>query len=397
MNKKIVSVVVAAGLVMGTSSPAMAKPLNQTLKQQKSQLQKDKASLSKVQGQREGLEEKVEVLDSNIENIMAQVKKVEGKITSTEKEIEITKKDLIKAQAEVDKGQKLFNQRVRAMYINGADSYLSVLLESESFSDLISRLDMVKRIVSNDKEIIAKLNNKKQEVDSKKQALDTDKQKLIALKSENQNELAKLNKTKGEQTKLLAQLASQESMYKGKISDSEGLVASTLKKLQEQASRAVVVAAAPKVSSSTSSRTASRGTGYDSSSNSSNSSSSSSTSKGSMASGDVVSYATNFLGVPYVWGGTSPSGFDCSGFVQYVYAHFGVNLPRVASAQAGVGASVSRSNLQAGDLVFFGKGNIHHVGMYVGNGCYIHAPRTGDNVKISPLNRSDFACAKRVR
>ena len=96
-----------------------------------------------------------------------------------------------------------------------------------------------------------------------------------------------------------------------------------------------------------------------------------------------------YLGVPYVWGGTSPSGFDCSGLVQYVCRQNGISVPRVAASQRGAGTYVSRENLQPGDLVFFSNGGgISHVGIYVGNGNMIHAPQTGDVVKISSIETS---------
>ncbi|WP_249175135.1 NlpC/P60 family protein, partial [Clostridium tyrobutyricum] len=94
-------------------------------------------------------------------------------------------------------------------------------------------------------------------------------------------------------------------------------------------------------------------------------------------------------------GGTTPSGFDCSGFVQYVYAHFGISLPRVSQDQQNVGAAVSRANLQPGDLVFFGN-PAYHVGIYVGSGTYINAPKTGDVVKIASVDRSDFSGGRRI-
>ncbi len=115
----------------------------------------------------------------------------------------------------------------------------------------------------------------------------------------------------------------------------------------------------------------------------------------------IVDTAMQYLGVPYVWGGTSPSGFDCSGLVQYVCRKNGISVSRVAADQRGDGTYVSRDNLQPGDLVFFSNGsNIHHVGIYVGNGNMIHAPQTGDVVKISsietPYRINQYAGAVRV-
>jgi cell wall-associated NlpC family hydrolase len=99
----------------------------------------------------------------------------------------------------------------------------------------------------------------------------------------------------------------------------------------------------------------------------------------------VVAIAMRYLGVPYKWGGASPStGFDCSGFTMYVFAQIGVSLPHYAAAQFGMGVPVSRDELQPGDLVFF-RG-LGHMGMYIGGGTFIHAPQTGDVVKISSLS-----------
>ena len=96
----------------------------------------------------------------------------------------------------------------------------------------------------------------------------------------------------------------------------------------------------------------------------------------------VISYAKQYLGVPYVWGGTTPAGFDCSGLVQYVYRNsVGVKLPRVSQAQRNVGTRVSRAQALPGDMVNYN----HHVGIYLGNGYMIHAPKPGDKVKIAKV------------
>lgn len=98
---------------------------------------------------------------------------------------------------------------------------------------------------------------------------------------------------------------------------------------------------------------------------------------------NVVSYAESFIGVPYVYGGTTPSGFDCSGFVQYVYNHFGVSLPRTTTQQENYGTQIPVSQAQPGDLYFWGnKGSAYHVAICVGNGKYIAAPEPGQSVSI---------------
>lgn len=101
---------------------------------------------------------------------------------------------------------------------------------------------------------------------------------------------------------------------------------------------------------------------------------------------EIVEYAKQFLGVKYVYGGTSPNGFDCSGFVWYVFNHFGISLNRVASDQATQGSKVSKAELQPGDLVFFdtngGMNKINHAGIYIGNGCFIHASSGSSAKKV---------------
>jgi cell wall-associated NlpC family hydrolase len=102
---------------------------------------------------------------------------------------------------------------------------------------------------------------------------------------------------------------------------------------------------------------------------------------------EAATIALKYLGIPYQWGGADPAtGFDCSGLVMYVYAQLGIQLPHYAAAQFGFGTAVPRDELQPGDLVFFDK--LGHVGIYIGGGDMVHAPETGDVVKIEAI--SDF-------
>ncbi|MBZ4644689.1 MAG: hypothetical protein JG777_178 [Clostridia bacterium] len=113
---------------------------------------------------------------------------------------------------------------------------------------------------------------------------------------------------------------------------------------------------------------------------------------GSLAA-DIIGFSKKFLGVPYKYGGTSPKGFDCSGFTQYVFKHFGININRVAHDQSEHGKKVDKKDLAPGDLVFFGNvktGYIDHVGIYVGDNQFIHASSPGSDVKYDSLNEGYY-------
>ncbi|MBU5486234.1 C40 family peptidase [Clostridium sp. MSJ-11] len=364
MNKKLVSAIIALSLVGTLSAPVLAEPLNERIRNQQQQIDENKKALKNVQKKQEDIEVELEKLDSNIEALLRQVENTKKKILNTEKEIKVVEKDIEKAEEDIKEEQELFNKRVRAMYINGTGSYLDMLIESEGISDFISRVDSIKKIIELDKKIIAELNAKKQAIEKKKEALKNENNKLLALKADNEKKLADVNSKKSEQDKLLAELNKQERMYASKINESQRVINAAMAEINAIRDKA------PEYKPS-------RGPSQ-------------------ISSNTIVAYASNFLGTPYQWGGNGPNNFDCSGFTRYVYAHFGVNIPRVASDQQNFGTSVSRENLQPGDLVFFGY-PAHHVGIYVGNNAYMHAPRTGDVVKVSPLTRSDYSGARRVR
>ena len=366
MKKTIKTVMFATALVMVTQVSAFAVPTSQS----QTQLEQNKNSLKEAQDKRQELESSIENLDNQIEDYMMKIEANKKSITSTENDIQTTKKQITQVEKEVKVKQDVLDQRVRAMYINGQSSYLKILLESESFSDLITRVEAVRKIIGLDKQVISDLNDKKSEVESKKTSLEVKYNDLLALKSENEDKLTSLNTNIADQKKLIVEAKDQEKLFASKVDESQEQVNTTMTQVNKIRNEA------PKVT------TASRGT-----------------TSAPISDSNVIAYASNFLGTPYLWGGTSPStGFDCSGFTQYVYAHFGISLGRTTYDQINDGYGVSRDALQPGDLVFFGQGgNPTHMGMYVGNNTYIHAPRTGDVIKISSMNRSDYITARRVK
>jgi len=356
---------VTIGLVATLSMQVMADPLSSTLSTQQKQLEQQKADYNKSQNSVDNIEISIEKLDTDIGKTYEQVDNTKTKIDETGVQITQTIKDIQVAQDNIKVEEDLFNKRMRIMYMNGVDSYVEILLNSKGIEDLISRVENVKKIVEYDNKIIAELTTKKSEVENKKVALETEKTNLLALKIENENKLTALNAKKVQQNVLIAKAKTQNQLASGKFNDGQATVNATMKQIQQ------IQDNAPKYSPS-------RGSA-------------------SISSNAIVAYASNFLGTPYAWGANGPNTFDCSGFTKYVYAHFGVTLSRTTFSQINEGSYVPRENLQAGDLIFFGtSSNPHHVGIYVGNNSYIHAPSTGDVVKISALTRSDYLTARRV-
>jgi peptidoglycan DL-endopeptidase CwlO len=378
----------------------------------------DKAKIQQIQTQRMDLENKVEMMDNQIESIMSKINTNENNISATQKNIKLSQIEITKAENNIKTEQKLFNERMRVMYMSGSSSYVEVVMGSKDLGDFISRLDNLEKIMKFDQSVINDYKIKKSAINFKKVALNIQNTKLLSLKAYNNNKLADLTKQKSDQTIMVAQLKTQESQYSAKLLSDQASVAASQVAIQQirdsapstknptpNSEKSTASVATPTSSSeistpasvvSTPSVNKNTPSVKKSTSNSKQSTPSAPASRGTtvISSNSVIAYASNFLGIPYVWGGSSPSGFDCSGFTQYVFAHFGVNLPRVSEAQQNVGAYVSRNNLKPGDLVFFGN-PAYHVGIYVGNGNMIDAPHTGTVIKIQKLN-SDFTCGRRV-
>ena len=377
MNKKFGLAILALGVTMSVSFTTVH-----------ADSASDKVKIQQVQTQRNDLENKVEMMDNQIEKIMSIIDINENNITKTQKDIKQDQIYIAKAEADIKEEQIIFDKRMRVMYMNGSSGYLDIILSSNGIDDFISRVENVKKIINFDQNVINDLKAKEVEINLKKAVLDKENTKLLSLRVDNKKKLATLTKQKSDQAVLVAKLNAQEDQYSAQLvtdQATEARQAAIAKQaaIARKAAAANIVALqkirnAASISSKTTTTTRitpSRGGAV-------------------FSSNSVIQYASNFLGIPYVWGGTSPSGFDCSGFTQYVFAHFGVNLPRVSEDQQNVGTLVSRADLQPGDLVFFGT-PAHHVGIYVGNGNMINAPHTGAVIRVQSLN-SDFTYGRRV-
>lgn len=295
------------------------------------------------------------------------IEEYKKKIKETINEIKTTEAEIKKAEEDLKKQQILLDNRVRALYKNGQANYINMIMGSESFDELLSNIANIKRIIDYDKKIIAEAEQKKEELNTKKQQLASQKDSITNMEKDSEIKLVAIKEKSSQQKVLIEELRKQERVFAAKVSESQLAVNTTLSQIQG------IRNAAPKFVPS----------------------------RGAAAVSDnaIIAYASNFLGTPYLWGGTLPStGFDCSGFTKYVYAHFGIKIGRTTKDQIKDGYGVSKDQLQPGDLVFFGKGGVpNHMGIYVGNNTYIHSPQTGDVVKISAMTRKDFITGRRVK
>jgi peptidoglycan hydrolase CwlO-like protein len=386
--------------------PVLADPteddLNNQLQQQQNQLNQNKSALDQIQDKRQAMEQNIEKFDFQIEGYLRQIDDTKKKIDQTQKDISSAEIDIKKAEADIQEEKDLFNKRIRALYISGSTGYLNILLEAKGLNDLFSRIEAIIKITEADKKIIADLNLKKEEINKKKEALQKKNDELLALKKENEQKLAKLNQSKSDQAKLIADVRAQERQLSSNVNNASNSIDDLKKQIE-----ALRVKAAGK--SGTMGSVYLNGDFYIVNLNDPGWTNVTNNPAVLLIINSLASNGLHkFMNTPYLWGGTTPydfnrktGGFDCSGLVQYAYRQFGVDLPRTTYYQVNSGTYVPREQLKTGDLILFGSwDDIHHIGLYLGKykgvDYYVHAPRTGDFVKASPLTRSDYLIARRV-
>lgn len=259
--------------------------------------------------------------------------------------------------------EERLDQRIDHMYRNGPLGMLEVLLDTHSFSEFATVWDTLTDLSTRDASEAEELRNARAEAETAQVEL---REAQAAAKSE-------LDAMAARKAEIMAVLRTRQDTLAGL----EAEVAAIESEERTQEERAARAAQASARSSRSSSGSEPRGA------------------PSNAPRSEVVDIAMRYLGSPYRWGASGPDAFDCSGFTMFVYAQVGVSLPHSSRAQYGSGERVSRAHLQPGDLVFFGRSRIHHVGIYVGGGQYIHSPRTGDVVRVSSMDRSDYAGAVR--
>ena len=428
MKKRIVCLTLAL-MMCGTQVVSVSASREDDLREEQAwtsqQLDATYARMSALWDQKQQLEGEIATLDANLVDVMVNIQTLETDISNKETEIVKTKQDLGKAQKAKEKQYDAMKKRIQYLYEKGgSDAWFQMMMNADNLADLLTRAEYTQKMYEQDRKSLEVYSNTIEQVKQLEEKYTGEKAELEGMKQEYEAESQNLQAQLDEKRATSADCENEIAYAQQQATEYANLLAAQQAEIEqleaeriaaeEEARRQAEAAAAAQASNdgdydstqydeegnavSSSESSGSGETQYDeygnvidsentidpseyqSSSESSSSSSSGSSSSGSGSGSSVVNYATQFVGNPYVWGGTSlTSGADCSGFVQSVYANFGVSLPRTSYEQQNAGTEVSYADAQPGDLICYGG----HVAIYMGNGQIVHASNAKDGIKIS--------------
>jgi peptidoglycan DL-endopeptidase CwlO len=330
------------------------------------------SDLEQQQARAQDVLAQVQAIDAKLGPAIEAYNAANLKLDRIEAQIERNRRHLVLAKRNLGSAEGRLADRVVSLYTAGEDDgTVSVLLGAESLDDLLDRIETVNRVSDQDA---------------------TTLRQVIEYRAAVKRQAKQLAKARLAQASVVEQKAAQRASIESQLAERQRMLAgirSQIRRIQA-AERRRSLAIAAQVRGQPVQQSSGLGAAG-------------ATPDGAVIAppsryGGVVGIAMRYIGVPYKWGGASPStGFDCSGFTQYVFAQIGVSLPHYTGSQYQMGTPVSRDQLEPGDLVFFN--GLGHMGIYIGGGNFIHAPHTGDVVKISSMTgwyASTYVGARRL-
>lgn len=359
-------------------SATTIRDLQNDIQQQQQNLAEVNENIASIEDEQEILEEEIADLDAELINMLTSIGILEDDIEAKMGEIEIAQADYDAAKVTEKEQYDAMKIRIQYMYENGNASYLAIFFESDSMSDLLNKAEYVEQIYEYDRKKLEEFQAITQQVEELRIALENEKETLEQQKSEMQIQQAYLNTLLDQKKALsedyevqLAKAKQEAATYKAKIKEDEKKIA----KLQEEERKRLAALNASKTNSNTNTATIITNA------------------TGSALGKQIANYACQYIGNPYVSGGTSlTNGADCSGFTYRVYADFGYSLPRTSYAQRSAGVAVDYANAQPGDLICY-EG---HVGMYIGGGKIVHASTPSSGIKVSNATYRTILAVRRI-
>lgn len=373
----------------GYINSGLEKVYAKTKKQKDAEKKKSQAEqdLKDKKNEINGLKDQQQITADDIKNksakldeILAAQKKLQTDITSKQAEIEQNQKDLAAAQEKQQEQYDAMKKRIQFMYENSAeDNIWTAIIESNGITDMLNRIEYVSDVYDSDRALMDSYQAAVEQVKEIGTKLDNDMNELTAMQDDYEKQQADVETAIVALENQKEQYASQIAQAQQQAENYQNIITAQGKIIQEQeaaAAAAAAQAAAARANSSSSSSSYDGGGAGKGGSIAGDYAAGGGKNPGAstgVSGSSVVSYAMQFVGNPYVWGGNSlTNGVDCSGFVHEVYAHFGISTPRYSQAFKSVGQAVSFDNIQPGDVVVYPG----HVAIYAGGGVIVEAQST---------------------
>ena len=348
-------------------------------KSQAEQNLKDKKNeINGLKDQQQTTADDIKNKSAKLDEILAAQKKLQKDITSKQAEIEQNQKDLAAAQEKQQEQYDAMKKRIQFMYENSAeDNIWTAIIESNGITDMLNRIEYVSDVYDSDRALMDSYQAAVEQVKEIGTKLDNDMNELTAMQDDYEKQQADVEAAIVALENQKEQYASQIAQAQQQAENYQNIITAQGKIIQEQeAAAAAAAAAAARANSSSGSSSYDGGGAGKGGSIASDYAAGGGKNPGAstgVSGSSVVSYAMQFVGNPYVWGGNSlTNGVDCSGFVHEVYAHFGISTPRYSQAFKSVGQAVSFDNIQPGDVVVYPG----HVAIYAGGGVIVEAQST---------------------
>ena len=353
----------------------------------KSQAEQDlpdkKYEINGLKDQQQTTADDIKNKSAKLDEILAAQKKLQSDITSKQAEIEQNQKDLAAAQEKQQEQYDAMKKRIQFMYENSSeDNIWTAIIESNGITDMLNRIEYVSDVYDSDRALMDSYQAAVEQVKEIGTKLDNDMNELTAMQDDYEKQQADVEAAIVALENQKEQYASQIAQAQQQADNYQNIITAQGKIIQEQEAAAAAAAAAAARANSSSSSGSSSSSSYDGGGAGKGGSIASDYAAGGgknpgastgVSGSTVVSYAMQFVGHPYVWGGNSlTNGVDCSGFVHEVYAHFGISTPRYSQAFKSVGQAVSFDNIQPGDVVVYPG----HVAIYAGGGVIVEAQST---------------------